>query len=261
MFATLLYLIGAGLGFMVAVSPLSAIPRHVTRTHARVALGVIVLAGASPWLVRSASTDLPLGLQAASLAAILSMLALSIAAERNLGGAGAVRVSAALSAAAAWVASMAAAGAGAPTQPPLPGLLLSTALAALVLGAITYSWLLGHAYLTATRMTIQPLKSASYWVFLAMIARCATAAVSLLVLSQVSRVFAHLMWEVTGAALLGLRLGVGLMGGLVLGWMALDCVRHRNTQSATGVLYFASVLVYMGELSAIYLWREWGWMI
>ncbi|RME36710.1 MAG: hypothetical protein D6788_11000, partial [Planctomycetota bacterium] len=40
----------------------------------------------------------------------------------------------------------------------LPVLIVSHAAAALLTGSITVTWLLGHAYLTATRMTIAPLR-------------------------------------------------------------------------------------------------------
>jgi hypothetical protein len=49
---------------------------------------------------------------------------------------------------------------------------------------------------------------------------------------------------------------VGLAVPAVFIYMAWDCIRRRATQSATGILYVAGVLVFIGELVALYLLRE-----
>ena len=58
-----------------------------------------------------------------------------------------------------------------------------------------------------------------------------------------------------------LRIGVGLVAVAVFAYMVSDCVRIRSTQSATGILYFGSVMAYIGELASPYLTRELGWPI
>ena len=50
-----------------------------------------------------------------------------------------------------------------------------------------------------------------------------------------------------------LRRAVGLLAVSLFAYMVWDCVKLRSTQSATGILYFASVFVYIGELSSQHL--------
>lgn len=52
---------------------------------------------------------------------------------------------------------------------------------------------------------------------------------------------------------------MGLVAVAVFAYMVTDCVRLRSTQSATGILYFASLFVYMGELAGLWLILECGW--
>ena len=58
--------------------------------------------------------------------------------------------------------------------------------------------------------------------------------------------------------LVGTRWFVGLIVPAVFVYMAHDCIRRRSTQSATGILYVAGVLVFIGELVALHLTRETG---
>ena len=49
------------------------------------------------------------------------------------------------------------------------------------------------------------------------------------------------------------RIGVGLVLPTVFAYMTWQCVKLRSTQSATGILFFMSVLVVVGELASRYL--------
>lgn len=138
---------------------------------------------------------------------------------------------------------------------------INQVLSSLFLGSITVAWLLGHAYLTATRMTIAPLRHFS---------RALTATTALRILGVVVIVglgfwstryhapslFAQLTqyWIITSV-----RLVVGLIGVAVFAYMVADCVRLRATQSATGILYFGSIFAYIGELAGQHLLYETGW--
>ncbi len=133
---------------------------------------------------------------------------------------------------------------------------------ALLLGAVTTAWLLGHAYLTATKMTIAPLRRLCTLFLAAALLRLAFAAAAVGALALFGEGGAAITAQLTSAWLiLLLRFGVGLLVLGLFAWMVLDCVRVRNTQSATGMLYFASVLAYVGELSSQYLVAEWGWPV
>ncbi len=136
---------------------------------------------------------------------------------------------------------------------------LGQSCGAFLLGSVTVAWLLGHAYLTATQMTIAPLKRVGIlfglavgvrWVFL--LAFIGATYFGYLGDGEVSRQLAS-MWLV-----LSLRVCVGLMAVGLFAYMVIDCVRLRSTQSATGILYFASVFVYIGELSSQHLVSELG---
>ncbi|RJQ08467.1 MAG: hypothetical protein C4558_08050 [Dehalococcoidia bacterium] len=139
-------------------------------------------------------------------------------------------------------------------------LLLSQLSAAALLGTVTATWLLGHAYLTATAMTVAPLRKLSRLFMAAAILRAAVAALGLggYYVSAAPPVQNLLM---TDWVALVLRVVVGLLAVGVFAWMVLGCVRWRNTQSATGILYFASVFVYTGELAGYYITGTTGWPV
>jgi len=139
--------------------------------------------------------------------------------------------------------------------------LVGHVLGGLLLGSITIAWLLGHAYLTATKMTIAPLLYFS---------RLLMWLVGVRFLFFVGVVGLPLLFGSTGGAppldallgswiLLVIRVGMGLMAVGVFAYMVVDCVRIRATQSATGILYFGSVLAYVGELTALNLSMRFAW--
>jgi hypothetical protein len=49
------------------------------------------------------------------------------------------------------------------------------------------------------------------------------------------------------------RFLVGLAVPLIMTWMALQCVRIRSNQSATGILYVSSTMILVGELIGLSL--------
>jgi hypothetical protein len=50
-----------------------------------------------------------------------------------------------------------------------------------------------------------------------------------------------------------------LAGPLLLSLMVRRILRYRNTQSATGVLFAAVILVFIGETTAALLFRDFQW--
>ncbi len=134
-------------------------------------------------------------------------------------------------------------------------------LGSFLIGSVTIAWLLGHAYLTATKMTIAPLRRFSNLFSLAVILRAGFVVVCALLiwfggpLGIPDQVSARLggSWLI-----LSMRVAVGLVAVGVFAYMVRDCVRLRSTQSATGILYFASVFVYIGELSSRHLMSAYG---
>ncbi len=134
---------------------------------------------------------------------------------------------------------------------------LSHILSGFFLGSVMVAWLLGHRYLTASQMTIDPLKRANQLMLVALGARWGFLVVMLVVASSVSAA-----GDAGSAALarmagdwipLSMRIGMGLVLPTVFAIMAWQCVKLRSTQSATGILFFMSVFVLIGELTSRYL--------
>lgn len=135
---------------------------------------------------------------------------------------------------------------------------------AFLIGSITIAWLLGHAYLTATKMTIAPLRHFSRMLSWAVTVRVAFLLVSLGLAWWASLGATSsepsLVSQIEGAWLiLTLRIAVGLLAVGLFAYMVSDCVRLRSTQSATGILYFGSVFAYVGELANLQLIVQYGW--
>jgi hypothetical protein len=62
-----------------------------------------------------------------------------------------------------------------------------------------------------------------------------------------------------GLLVLAMRVLWGLGAPWILAWMIHSTVRMRSTQSATGILYAACVMVLVGESAGLYLARSLGW--
>jgi hypothetical protein len=124
-----------------------------------------------------------------------------------------------------------------------------------VIGGLTGAMLLGHWYLTATGMRLEPLERATRLAQIALTVRLlfivgttftATAA------ARESLLGDHLVWTI-------LRWTAGIVGPLTLALMTPGTLKYRNTQSATGVLFAAVILVFIGEAAGMLLSRELEW--
>ena len=121
-------------------------------------------------------------------------------------------------------------------------------------GIALMDMLLGHAYLTAARMTIAPFRRLNVALAGVLVMRIIVG-IGAIVLQ--SRFPTELFWQRFGL-LVATRWVVGLLVPAVFVYMAHDCIKRRSTQSATGILYVAGVLIFIGELVALYLTRETG---
>jgi hypothetical protein len=122
-------------------------------------------------------------------------------------------------------------------------------------GLVLMDMLLGHAYLTASKMTMKPFirLNASLAVVAVLRLLIATAGVYLLNAYQPVR----MLWPLNGLMMLT-RWLVGLAVPFVFLYMAHDCIKRRATQSATGILYVCGILVFIGEMIALPLVRDTG---
>jgi hypothetical protein len=121
-----------------------------------------------------------------------------------------------------------------------------------LVGATLTAMLLGHYYLIAPAMTIEPLKRAVAWIAVGLVARGLLAAVVLWV--------SHAGWFGSGSTggrlpadgmLLAARWGIGLAGAAFSVELTRRTVRIRSTQSATGILYITTIFVLFGELTSM----------
>jgi hypothetical protein len=121
--------------------------------------------------------------------------------------------------------------------------------AALLGGAMT-AMLLGHAYLTAPGMSLDPLKRLNLYFGIAGFTRAALSLAALVIAwNQVAQTGTYLQW-------LALRWLAGIIGPLVMWWMVRQILTFRNTQAATGVLFVGVILTFIGELTASLLFGE-----
>ncbi|GAC1463921.1 MAG: hypothetical protein NVSMB9_01980 [Isosphaeraceae bacterium] len=123
-----------------------------------------------------------------------------------------------------------------------------------LLGATFSAMLLGHHYLTAPAMSIEPLKRFVRGMAWALIARAVLAGAGLTfgMLSLSSSGFS----ETLSPLFLAVRWGMGILAPAVAIVLTWKTVQIRSTQSATGILYIAVTFVLFGELTAMVLSRE-----
>ncbi len=126
--------------------------------------------------------------------------------------------------------------------------LLSDFSTAAVLGSVVTGMLLGHWYLTTPTMSINPL----WWFNKAILVSAG--------LRMVASLWAVIGFGATSESTQQIWLGIRWVGGIlapmimtIVVWRVL---KHRNTQSATGVLFAGLILVFMGEMTATLLERD-----
>jgi hypothetical protein len=156
---------------------------------------------------------------------------------------------------AAFLAALAVGGLILPNTPPTWTSLTALAGVSAMTGLVIMDMLLGHAYLTASRMTMKPFARLTIALAVVTILRllCSTA----LVYAINHRHPVRMLWGINGLFMLT-RWLVGLAVPMVFIYMAWDCIKRRATQSATGILYVCGVLVFIGELVALPLLRDTG---
>jgi hypothetical protein len=124
---------------------------------------------------------------------------------------------------------------------------------ALLLGSTLTAMLLGHHYLTAPAMSIDPLRRFVAAMGISLAVRTGLAAVAL-----VSWVGDASSSTAVGPMFLGMRWGMGVIGPALAAALAWKTLRIRSTQSATGILYVGMTLVLFGELAGMILGRDGG---
>ena len=122
-------------------------------------------------------------------------------------------------------------------------------------GLVLMDMLLGHAYLTASRMAMKPFARLNRSLAAVAVLRLVSATAGVYFLNSLHPV--RMLWGIHGLLMMT-RWLVGLAVPFVFIYMADDCIKRRATQSATGILYVCGVLVFIGEMIALPLVRDTG---
>ena len=118
----------------------------------------------------------------------------------------------------------------------------------LVLGSVTTAMLLGHWYLNTPSMKLAPLRRLVILIAVATVARMLLG--GLCAGLEANRLSLAGNLTMSWLVFLSLRWLAGFIGTLVLTWMTWLTLKVPNTQSATGILYAAMLLAFIGELTA-----------
>ncbi len=122
---------------------------------------------------------------------------------------------------------------------------------ALVLGSFMAAMLLGHWYLNHPGMKLEPLQRLVGLCGLALLLRAVLSVAAVAYLARVG----NLPDSTIGWSFLAFRWLAGLVGPAVMVWLTWETLKIPNTQSATGILYAAITLTFLGELTAQLLSR------
>jgi hypothetical protein len=128
---------------------------------------------------------------------------------------------------------------------------LSQFTSATTLGAAVTGMLLGHRYLTAPGMPLDPLLRMNLYLGLATVLRAIASVWGFKLLPVYLNGETQLTW-------LLLRWLAGIIGPAIVVVMVHQILKYKNTQSATGVLFVGVILTFIGELTADLLFREVG---
>ncbi len=127
--------------------------------------------------------------------------------------------------------------------------LLSDFASAALLGGVLTGMLLGHWYLTTPTMSINPLWWFNSAILVATAFRLAASLWTVLSAEGSLTDSTHTIW-------LAIRWAGGVVAPILMTIMVWRILKHRNTQSATGVLFAGLVVVFMGEMTASLLERD-----
>ncbi len=137
---------------------------------------------------------------------------------------------------------------------------LSLTLVACLTGGSLMTMLLGHAYLTSGReMTQQPFLRLVRLLLAALLLRLAITLLAGLWPWWSARSASHPTdLPMVPILMMAARFLMGILVPLIMTWMALQCVRIRSNQSATGILYVSSTMILVGEFLGLSLITMYG---
>lgn len=236
-----LYRLAFGLAFAMAITSPKQVASGFFRNHLYVLLGLNVLAAAAAWSGGAGQFDRVLPIVGAVVSYIGAVLWLY---EKPRAGIGAIVIVSLLAIAAAWKETAVPSGL---TAAETLLFRLDPVSGGLTLGMTMAAMLLGHWYLNAPGMKIEPIKKLVLGMGLAIALRSAVSGLGLgLNLAQGAGLFDSAAFS----AMLALRWLAGIVGSLIVARMTWETLKIPNTQSATGILYVGVILTFLGELTA-----------
>ena len=128
---------------------------------------------------------------------------------------------------------------------------LDAATSGALLGMTIGAMFLGHYYLNSPSMKLDPLRNLLVGMCIAVFIRFVFAASA--ATWNIGPTFAGPTLVGLDWTLLAMRWLAGLIGPLMIAWMAWQTLKIPNTQSATGILYVGVIFVFLGELAALVL--------
>ena len=142
---------------------------------------------------------------------------------------------------------------------------LDAVTAGLLLGSVLIAMILGHYYLNIPGLSIGYLQRLAVVFMVAVAARLVVASITLVRNAEQLRPLVGVLLDTEGLPVpegtldpfvlvfLLVHLAVGILGAGVLAVMTWRTTLISATQSATGILYVALILVIMGELASRYM--------
>ncbi|HEY2414305.1 MAG TPA: hypothetical protein VGI40_18820 [Pirellulaceae bacterium] len=124
----------------------------------------------------------------------------------------------------------------------------------LLLGLVSTSMLLGHWYLNTPTMKLEPLRRLILMLAIAVLVRVAVSGSGAWL--DVTHLANSSELPQSWTMFLALRWLSGLVGTLILAGLTWQTLKIPNTQSATGILYAAVILTFIGELTSQLLSAE-----
>ena len=124
---------------------------------------------------------------------------------------------------------------------------LNFSVSAFLMGSGLVGMNLGHCYLTNIHLPISPYKRMSILFLLFLVFQASISVLGLVQFNDPALIKKALFLESMEGLFLWIRILVGFLGPLVLIFMILHTVRIRSTQSATGLMYIAMMMVISGE--------------
>ena len=129
-------------------------------------------------------------------------------------------------------------------------------VSALFLGSVVFAMILGHWYLVVPALHIRPLRALTRLMLGATLAKVMLTALTMYVFwtdgDTLTRETLRSFWGI-GGLFLWVRALFGLLGPLIVGFMVWQTVKIHSTQSATGLLYVATIFVLIGECVSAYI--------